>query len=184
MSKKQTTHQKQQQQQLSKPPEDPEVPYLRLRVEDAEDLKVASALLQDAIINPSAMHYNPDQELFTILANRFCWEHAPMSHPDGELFRRIHTGVHFSHVHDVTKHGIDQKDLTAHHNLIGLKSDPKLGIITLIFSGGAEVRLSIHDLLCHVTDLSEHWYTHNKPDHGLEDGDDEKVVEDKKETSK
>lgn len=142
---------------------------LKLKATDHGDLSIISSLLQDAIVTPHTMHYSPDQELFSVLANRFCWENDPIPHPDGDLHKRVHTSIHFSHVHDVKQKGIDQKDPTAVHSLIGILPDINSDKVRLVFADGAEMLLSFHELMCHVTDLSEHWYTPHRPEHGHED---------------
>ena len=47
---------------------------LRLMVADEDDLAVASALLQDAIIPGVDISFNRDDRQFILIANRFCWE--------------------------------------------------------------------------------------------------------------
>ena len=47
---------------------------LRLRVEDADDVKVVSAALQDAIAKVGDISYEPAARRLTIALNRFRWE--------------------------------------------------------------------------------------------------------------
>ncbi len=49
---------------------------LRLLVEDAEDVKVVSAALQDAVAKVGDIHYEPAARRLTIALNRFRWEAA------------------------------------------------------------------------------------------------------------
>ena len=47
---------------------------LRLLVADEDDLAVASALLQDAIIPGVDISFNRDDRQLILIASRFCWE--------------------------------------------------------------------------------------------------------------
>ena len=140
---------------------------LRLKAQDQHDLKILSALLQDALIHTGGMHYSPDAHLFTILANRFCWESEPEEVEGGKLHKRTHSGIHFSHVNRVRQTGIDRAHAHKHHNLLAIHGDKK-DEIHLIFSDGEQVCLHVDQILAHLTDLHEHWWTHQKPEHTTE----------------
>lgn len=140
---------------------------LRLKAEDPHDLKILSALLQDALIHTGGMHYSPDAHLFTILANRFCWEAEPEEVEGEKLHKRTHSGLHFSHVTQVRHSGIDQAHHHKHHNLLAVHAD-KEGEIHLIFSDGEQICLHVDQIMAHLTDLHEHWWTHQKPEHPIE----------------
>jgi hypothetical protein len=49
---------------------------LKLRAEDAEDLDVVSACLQDAIVPLSDMEFLAGEKRFVLVANRFRWENC------------------------------------------------------------------------------------------------------------
>jgi hypothetical protein len=140
---------------------------LRLKAQDPHDFKVISALLQDALIPTTGIHYDPDAHLFTLLANRFCWEHEPDDNDGTPMHKRTHSGVHISHVSKVMQSGMNQKDLTKIHNLLTVHAD-KHGEVHLIFSEGMQIKLHVDDLLCHLTDLYEHWWTPQAPNHSLD----------------
>jgi hypothetical protein len=137
---------------------------LRLKAEDPKDLKVISALLQDAIIHTGGMQYSPDAHLFTVLANRFVWEAEPEEVEGEKLHKRTHSGVHFSNVTRVRHSGIDRSQPDQLHNLLAVHGD-KDGEIHLIFSDGEQVCLHVDQILAHLTDLHENWWTHQKPEH-------------------
>jgi hypothetical protein len=46
---------------------------LKLRAEDADDLAVLSACLQDALVPVRDLAYVADQKIFVFVANRFRW---------------------------------------------------------------------------------------------------------------
>jgi len=47
---------------------------LRLLAEDAVDLQIISAALQDAIMRPVDISWEKDARRLTIVLSRFCWE--------------------------------------------------------------------------------------------------------------
>ena len=49
-------------------------PPLRLLAEDAVDLQIMSAALQDAILRPADVTWEPGARTLTIALSRFCWE--------------------------------------------------------------------------------------------------------------
>lgn len=50
---------------------------LKLRAEDAEDLRVISAVLQDSLIPLTEMRFLAGEGRFVMIANRFRWENCP-----------------------------------------------------------------------------------------------------------
>jgi hypothetical protein len=146
---------------------DDQIPSLKLRAEDFHDLSIISACFQDAVLPASAMEYVSEDKRFTLVANRFMWEEGPLDHEEGTLYKRIHSGLHFSHVHKVRHKGISFHNPTKIHNLLALKGDEN-GDVHLIFSDGGHIHLQMEKLLCHCHDIHEPWYTHVKPGHNLE----------------
>ena len=55
------------------------MPDLKLIALDAEDLRVISAHLQDAVLRVGDMVYLPNEKRFVALANRFDWAKAKTS---------------------------------------------------------------------------------------------------------
>src|SRR5260370_7067427 len=66
---------------------------LKLRAEDAEDLAVISACLQDALVAVRDLAYAPQERSFLFVANRFRWENglrpAPAGAPPSPLLAPI-----------------------------------------------------------------------------------------------
>src|ERR1051325_4571288 len=83
-------------------------PPLRLRAEDAEDLAVISACLQDALVAVRDLAYDPGAAMFVLVANRFRWEACRSDSgragigqdgsPRGGTFERVLCGVSFANV--------------------------------------------------------------------------------------
>lgn len=137
---------------------------LKLRAEDHQDLTVMAAYLQDSLIPTTGFYYNKEGKYFSILANRFCWEVNPHVNDETPLYSRVHSGIHFAHVHHVRHKGIDLKDPTQTLNLLTLHGDQE-GEIHLLFSDGCEICLHVEKIMCHFHDLHEAWWTHQKPKH-------------------
>tara|TARA_R110002095_G_scaffold189872_2_gene167564 strand:+ start:3568 stop:4113 length:546 start_codon:yes stop_codon:yes gene_type:complete len=139
---------------------------LKLRAADFMDLKVMSALLQDALIPVSNFHYDAAEKTFTILANRFCWEESPEILNHQKVYGRILCGLFFQNVEKVQQIGFDRKKTDQDYNLLAIEADQE-GETQLIFSGKTRLKLGVSNLCCHLTDLEDMWYTTTKPDHDL-----------------
>ena len=80
---------------------------LRLLVADEDDLAVASALLQDAIIPGVDISFNRDDQQFILIANRFCWEQPALNDITSTGGKPVHErrlcAVRLSHVVSVQR---------------------------------------------------------------------------------
>lgn len=140
---------------------------LKLVANDHKDLKVISSCLQDSIIYPSMMNFLGKENRFVILVNRFCWEHGEEDHEGVVMHRRVHSGVSFSHVHNVRQKGMHaKKDRHQAFSLLACHGDVD-GEIHLLFSGGHALCLNIEHIKCHFKDMHDAWWTHQKPHHPL-----------------
>lgn len=140
---------------------------LRLLVQDAEDLEVLSAHLQDAVMRLGDLAFLPKQRRFAIILNRFCWEGCP----EGEKGVRMRAGLHFDGVLNVKAQGIGQNDPSAVIELLALKftaSGEVGGAVDLFFAGGARVRLEVECIDAQLRDLAGPWPAAARPEHGLE----------------
>ncbi len=143
-------------------------PALKLRAEDAEDLAVLSACVQDALVPLSDMAYLPDENRFVFVANRFRWEakgDARRTH-----FERVLCGVCFENVVGVRRRGIAEDRRSGFLNLLAMDLAEDNGdcggpVIQLTFAGVAAIRLETRGLLCHLEDLGESWPTRWRPSH-------------------
>lgn len=139
---------------------------LRLMVADAEDLKVLSTVLQDAIAKVGDFAHIPAQRRFAFVSNRFVWEDA--ADRDRGPFARVRTGCHFDDVVSVLQMNLrlDSKDGVV--DLLAIRFEPKsggAGMVTLDFAGGGAIRLEVESINAHLADLSEPWLVRRKPDH-------------------
>lgn len=142
---------------------------LRLRAEDAEDLAVISACLQDAVIAIRETTFLPGEKRFVFVANRFRWEEADRDRPveGAAIYERVHCGVCFDGVTAVRQQGLVQERKGQIVSLLAIETGE--GSIDLMFSAGIVVRLEVEKIMCHVQDIDEPWPTQWRPSHPLED---------------
>jgi Protein of unknown function (DUF2948) len=134
----------------------------QLAAQDAEDLQVISAHMQDAVMLLGDMRYDRKRRRFALLANRFAWERQP-----GNERRR--SGLHFDHVLSVERLKIRQTDPEGVLSLLSMAFEEKNapgGIVTLTFAGGGAIRLTVDSIDAALNDLGPAWAAQNQPDHG------------------
>lgn len=143
---------------------------LRLIAEDSDDLDVISAHLQDAVTLVRDIAYLPSARRFAMVVNRFRWEGVGAARSHG--LSRVRAGLHFDNVLKVQTRYIAQDRPEGVVNLLAIRFaelEAPSGIVTLSFSGGAEIRLEVEALEAHLKDMSLTWETTNLPDHGIDE---------------
>lgn len=139
---------------------------LRLIAEDAEDLKVFSACLQDAVVKVGDFAFLPNERRFAFVANRFVWECA--ADRKRGPFARVRTGAHFDDVRAVRQQNIRADAQDAVLELLAIRFDPGAdgtGAVRMEFSGGGAIKLEVESVNAQLRDLSAPWATARKPDH-------------------
>ncbi len=141
---------------------------LKLIAEDAEDLKVIAAHLQDALIRVGDIAYLPRHHRLAISLNRFCWEARPTKVGGKDAYARVTAGLHLDGVLGVKARGMDQNNLEALLYLLSI--EPKLdetgaGVIDFVFAGGAALQARVECIDASLTDRGEPWLTEAKPEH-------------------
>ena len=142
---------------------------LRLSAEDATDLEVISTCLQDAVTQVRDFAFLPNARRFALVLNRFRWENEKIGK---SVHQRARTGLHFENVLGVKSRNISQDRPDGILNLLAVRFDElntPSGIVTLIFSGGGEIRLEVEALDAHLSDLGMVWDTPNLPTHDEQD---------------
>ncbi|MBS0276882.1 MAG: DUF2948 family protein [Proteobacteria bacterium] len=136
-----------------------------LAAEDAEDLQIISAKLQDAVGRVGDLVWLPKARRFAALFNRFKWENG--QHGDN---LRIRSGLHFNSVLSVKSHKILRGAPDAVLSLLAIRfvqkgaEDPG-GMVELIFSGGGTIQLEVEALDAGLADVSGEWAALGRPDH-------------------
>ncbi|GAB4535610.1 MAG: DUF2948 family protein [Parvularculaceae bacterium] len=136
---------------------------LRLIAADAEDLKVISSYLQDAVLKVGDIAYQPQRRRFAMVLNRFRWERSARGPQE-----RVRTGIHFDDVARVAYRNIrtDAKDAVL--SLLAIDFETKEdggGAVTLTFSGGGAIRLDVESVNALLDDISRPWRTASRPKH-------------------
>jgi hypothetical protein len=142
---------------------------LRLRAEDAEDLAVISAVVQDALISVKDLTYDRAQRRFTLVANRFRWEGKLDGSGGGPAFERRLCALSFADVDTVVYRGFRRRDDECILSLLAIRPGDGPGAIDLEFSGDATVRLGVSAIRVYATDIGEAWPTVWQPDHSADD---------------
>ncbi len=140
---------------------------LKLRAEDAEDLAVISACLQDALVPVRDLAYVPEDRTFLFVANRFRWENGLSPAPGEAGFERTLCGITFSEVAAVSYNGFRRSDDGRILSLLAIRSDDRA--VHLEFSGGATIRLEVTRIVCLAKDLGEPWPTQWQPRHDVDE---------------
>ncbi|HEY1961720.1 MAG TPA: DUF2948 family protein [Rhizomicrobium sp.] len=143
---------------------------LTLAAQDAEDLEIISARLQDAVARVKDLAWLPKTRRFVALFNRFKWED---SENKGESLR-VRAGLNFESVQSAKSHNIRYGDPEAVLSLLAIRfesaggeEDPS-GIVELVFSGGGAIRLQVEYIEASLSDVSGEWAARGTPVHPVE----------------
>ena len=134
---------------------------LRLTAQDADDLSVISAQMQDAVLKFADLNFNSKRRRFALVANRFAWD-------DAKLTTRRRTGLHFDHVKSVQKQGFKNVGPETILSLLAISFravDELSGHITLSFSAGHHLRLEVECVDATLADMGPAWSTEMTPSH-------------------
>jgi len=141
---------------------------LRLRAETAEDLSVMSALLQDAVAQPSEMAWARKHRRFTVLLNRFRWEDAPAAERERRSFERVRAVLAVESVLQARTSGVDPRDGDLVLALLALAFEPGddgAGTLRLILAGDGEIALDVECLDVRLADVTRPYLARSRPRH-------------------
>ncbi|MCU0830810.1 MAG: DUF2948 family protein [Rhizobiaceae bacterium] len=136
----------------------------RLAAFDADDLNVISTLVQDAVCQVGDIHFAAARALFSLTLNRFKWDDDRRSRTGA----RVRSVLHFARVSGVKSSGINQSDRQAVLSLLALRFEPgeaPSGIVELVFSGGATLRLNVECIEAALADTDAEWAAIARPSH-------------------
>lgn len=134
---------------------------LRLLAQDADDLAVISAAMQDAIAKVGDITYEPKARLLTIAFNRYRWEAG-----GGE---RVRSAVQLGGVLKVEARKIRRTPRDAVIEVLAVSFDAGAapgGMITISCAGGGDLRAAVECIDAVLADVSEPWPTRRAPAHG------------------
>jgi hypothetical protein len=140
-------------------------PPLRLLAQDAEDIQILSAALQDAVAKVGDIAYEPKARTLTIALNRFRWER------DGAAARqRVRSALQLGSVLSVKSRRIRREPGEAVVELLAVDFRPGPapgGHVILSFAGGADLLVEVECLDAVLADISDPWPTARSPRHEL-----------------
>lgn len=140
---------------------------LKLVALDPQDLDVVSVHMQDAVMKVSDLSFIAAEKRFIVASNRFVWEKA------GGMFRRHNerrrSVLHFDGVRAVRSVGVPRDKADEVLSLLAVKFEPGSeapdGVIELIFSGGAAIRLDVDYIEARLADIGGAWEASSRPRH-------------------
>src|SRR5207244_13396153 len=134
--------------------------------EEAEDLAVSSACLQDALVSVRDLAYDREARIFVLVANRFRWEGGAAADDMARPFERTLCGVTFDGIDGVVYRGFHRSEEDRILSLLAIRPNP--GAIDLEFAGDATIRLTAAAIRCRLRDFGEPWPTVWQPGHPLD----------------
>jgi len=143
----------------------------KLRAEDADDLAVISACLQDALVAVRDLAFVQQDQTFLMVANRFRWERATRPAHGEDGYQRSLCGITFGAVIGVSYHGFRRSEDARILSLLAIRPphDGERDAILLEFSDRATIRLEVSHILCHAQDIGEPWPTSWQPWHDVDE---------------
>lgn len=128
---------------------------LNLGAMDGEDLKVLSALAQDAVFPVTEMRWQPGARRFSILLNRVRWEDRGVERHGVE---RVQSLLVFDDVLQVSSQGIDRSDRDVILSLLSVDftagDDAPAGQVLLTLAGDGAIRLNVEAVEARLRDVT------------------------------
>ncbi len=139
---------------------------LCLLAQDAEDLSVLSAALQDAVAKIGDIRWDAQGRTLTIGCNRFRWETLGQRAKAGE---RVRSALQFGDVSGVQARNLRRDAKGAVVELLSIAfeaaEEAPAGVVTLTFAGGGDMRVAVDCLDVALADVSDPWSTPRTPGH-------------------
>jgi|SRR5215217_1847520 len=135
---------------------------LRLLAQDADDLSVISAALQDAVARIGDIAFEPSARRLTIAFNRYRWEAG------GKTRERVRSGLQLGGVLSVQSRKLRRDARSAVVELLSLSFEPGEapgGAVVFTFAGGGDLRAEVECLEAVMADVSAAWPTPRAPAH-------------------
>lgn len=138
---------------------------LKLMAEDAADLAVIAAAVQDALVRAGDLKHDPKARRFTAAINRFRWEKAAAHGP----YERVRAGLSFESVLRVRSRRLRREEPNALAAILSLTftpaEEPPGGLVSIVLAGGGEIVIEVECLDAILVDTGPVWPTPRRPDH-------------------
>ncbi|PQO22542.1 DUF2948 domain-containing protein [Rhodobacteraceae bacterium WD3A24] len=137
--------------------EDADAKPLALIARDADDLKVISSLLQDAVFPGSEMTLERRTRRFAVLVNRFRWEDRAAAEREGRPYERVRSVLVINDVLGARTSGVDPRDRETIYSLLSIDFSPEddgAGRLMLYLAGDGAIELSVECLEVSLRDVT------------------------------
>lgn len=130
---------------------------LRLVAQDAEDLKVISTLVQDAVLPLTEISFDAKRRRFALMLNRFRWEDRDHAERAGRAYERVRSVLVVEDVLKVQSSGFDRADKDLVLSLLSMDFTPGAdgtGRLTLVLAGDGAIALDVEALEVRLDDVT------------------------------
>ncbi|MES2550634.1 MAG: DUF2948 family protein [Pseudomonadota bacterium] len=130
---------------------------LRLVAQDAEDLKVISTLVQDAVLPVTELKFDAKRHRFALMLNRFRWEDRSQAEQVGRPYERVRSVLVVENVLKVQSLGFDRADKDLVLSLLSLDftaGEEGAGRLTLTLAGDGAIALDVEALEVRLDDVT------------------------------
>jgi hypothetical protein len=133
---------------------------LKLRAEDAEDVQIVSAVLQDAIAPVSDMMFNAEDKNFIMVVQRLRREAGMDFEFNPE---RVRAAINVRGVTAVQTTNLDLRQPEVMLDLLTMALEGD--VLTFIFAGDARIRLTLNQWSMLIEDFGQPWPAACNPCH-------------------
>lgn len=130
---------------------------LNLLAQDAEDVKVMSALVQDAVLSLADVTWDRKARRFAALVNRFRWEDKDAAAAEKRPFERVRAMLVVGDVLAVRSQGIDPREKDTVVSILSLDWQPGTdgtGRLVLVLAGDGAIGLEVEALDLQLRDVT------------------------------
>lgn len=130
---------------------------LNLGAEDADDLGVISALIQDAVLPVTEMTWRRADRRFALFLNRFRWEDADAATLRRRAFERVQAVLSVENVLKVESQGIDRSDRDVILSVLSIAFEPGedgAGDVIVTLAGDGAIRVQVEALDVRLRDVT------------------------------
>ncbi len=130
---------------------------LRLVARDGEDLKVISALVQDAVLPVTGLKFDARHRRFALMLNRFRWEDRDEAERLGRAYERVRSVMVVEDVRKVQSMGFDRAEDDLVLSLLSMEFAPGedgTGRLVLTLAGDGAIALDVEALEVRLDDVT------------------------------
>ncbi|WP_102226555.1 DUF2948 family protein [Acidimangrovimonas sediminis] len=130
---------------------------LYLAAEDAEDLTVLSALVQDAVLTPADVSWQKGQRRLAVLLNRFRWEDRAAAERAGRAYERVRALLVIEGVRRVRSQGIAPGEADTVLSLMSVsfeQGEDGAGTVVLTLAGDGAIAAEVEALGVTLKDVT------------------------------